>query len=274
MSDDVAVGSGAEGSSSVGTNPAGDTTASQQGPTVYDIPDDNALIRVNGAKEPVKFGDYSRGFQAQATRAAQEAANLRRELQAERSRREQFERQQAARQAQGQQGPDPFEQLRSLQYLDGETAAKVVQSIAGQIQQRDQIILGLAQELQKVQKMVGTLNENHVSSNFSGKIDRFLSDGGYGPELKNFATELYLAYEPGPELDAEFPQILASRVDELTKFVEAKRAANLAASRKQPFVPGRGGQAGPNKPLQIRPDASAKEIADLMWPGDDQPVGT
>ena len=97
MSDDVAVGSGAEGSSSVGTNPAGDTTASQQGPTVYDIPDDNALIRVKGAKEPVKFGDYSRGFQAQATRAAQEAANLRRELQAERSRREQFERQQAAR---------------------------------------------------------------------------------------------------------------------------------------------------------------------------------
>ncbi len=268
MADEV-IGTGQGDPAPGGTNVAGQTSAVPDSPTVLDIPDDNTLVRVRGSDKPIKFGDYSRGFQSQATKAAQERARVERELATERQRVAEYEARlkQVSQQASGQHGnqPDVYSQLESLTYLDGPTAAKVVQSIAGQIQNRDRILLGLAQELQRLQKTVGGLNESHVQSGFSSKIDRYLSDGGYGPELKDFASELYLAYEPGPDLDAQFPSILAERVEALTKYVEAKRQASLNAARKSPFVPGRGGQAGPTRPLELDPKASARETADKLW---------
>lgn len=257
-------GGGGEPSQDPGGDPAAEPSQSAE-PSVLEISDPNVLIKYPGADKPVKFSEYGRQFQAQATRAQQERARIAAELQREREMRQRYEaeRQRAQGQNQGAE-QDPYEQLRQLPYLSGEQAAGVIQNIATQIGQRDQIILGLAKELQKVQRIVSGLNETHSSQAFDAKISKFLQDGGYDPEWADFAKELYLAYE-GDDLDYEFPNILAKRIEQAERLLTKRREAAVRAAKPAPFLPGRGGDGRPSKPLQLNPAASAKETADMLW---------
>lgn len=260
---------GGGGAAPIGTEPSGGGTPTPAEPSIIDV-DDNALIRVKGSEKPVKFGDHVKGFQSQFTKASQEAARLKSALQEREARIQQFERerQQAAqRQNEGQnqgQGNDMLAQLRELPYLSGEQAVGVVQAISQQIQQRDQILLGALKTIQKLQGVVGGLHESHSTSAFDGKINRWLTEGDYPPEIADWAKEVYLAYE-GDDLDSQFPEILRSRWEQLNKVMEGRKAAQVAAARKSPFVPGRGGNANPSKPLEIKGDSSSRDLADQLF---------
>lgn len=247
--------------------PSGDAAATDPStqvaePTVIEV-DDNALIKPKGFAKPVKYGEHVGGLQAQFTKASQRAAQLERELQAERTRREQFERQ--SQQQRGQQGqPDVFDALRQLPYLTGEDAAGVVQSIAQQIQQRDQVLLAALNRMKQMEGIVQGLHQSSTNSSFESKINNWLDQGGYSRDYADLAKEVYLAYE-GDDLDQEFPQIFSARVEQIRKAIEAERAAKLNAARKVPFVPGRGGQTGPSKPLTLSGKENPKDIADQLW---------
>jgi len=264
----VAPPDGGGGDGNAGAPQGGATApAAPAEPSVIDV-DENALIRVKGSDKPIKFGEYGRNFQSQFTKASQRAAQLERELQAERQARQRYEQERQAAAQRGQANPqdDIFAKLQQLPYVSGEDAVGIVRSIGQQIQQRDQITLALAKELQKVRSVVGTLHETHSGAAFEQKINNFLSQGGFNPDkYRNFAKKLYLAYEPGEELDAEFPQILAAEIEELKRTFEAERTEAVNRARRVPFVPGKGGQAGPSRPLELDPKASAKEIADKLW---------
>lgn len=247
------------------TNSQTEQTSSQVAePKVLDLAED-ALIRIKGSEKPVKFGDHVRGFQSQFTKASQKAAQLEKELQAERAQRQRYEqeRQAAAQRSQGQ--PDVFEALRALPYLKGEDAVEIVQSIGEQIRQRDMVLLGALKQMQQLQKIVGGLHETSSGAAFEGKINRWLTDGGYPPEAAELAKEIYLAYE-GDDLDEEFPQIFAERWGQLEKIMEARRLSKIREARPKPFIPGRGGDTKPSKPLEIDPRASAKEVAERLFP--------
>lgn len=237
-------------------------------PSVVDIADENTLIRVKGSDKPVKYGEHIRGFQSQFTKASQRAAQLERDVATRDARLAEIERQQNLQRTQSQQpqaGQDIYSQLEALPYLDGKMAAQVVQGIGSQIQQRDQIMLGLLNQVKSLKEIVGGLHGSAQNSSFEAKIDRHLSEGGYSPALKDLATELYLAYEPGPDLDQAFPQLLADRVAQIRASFESERTQALNAARKQPFVPGRGGSVGPSKPLTLDPRADSRTIADQLW---------
>lgn len=247
---------------------AGQTSAGAPAePSVIDL-DENALIRIKGQEKPVKFGEYSRGFQSQFTRASQKAAQLQRELEQERQARQRYEqeRQRAAQQG-GQAQPDVYAKLRELPYLTGEEAVGVVQSIGREIQQRDYIMAAALKELQGLKKLVSGLHESSSDAQFESKIGKFLADAGYDAQhegLRDLAKEIYLAYE-GDDLDYEFPRIFGERMTQIEKFFEARRQAASSKARSNPFVPGRGGVATPSKPLQMNPAASPKEVVDQLW---------
>jgi hypothetical protein len=236
-----------------------------QAPTPLELADD-ALIKVKGSDKPVKFGDHVRGFQSQFTKASQRAAQLERQLQERETRLQQLEqeRQAAARQQQAGGQGDIYESLRQLPYLDGETAVKVVQGIAGQIQQRDQILLGALNQLKSLQGVVQQLHQTHVGSSFEQKIDKWFGDNGWDPAFKDLAKEVYLAYE-GDDLDVEFPNIFSNRLSAIEKAIEARKSAAVQKAKQNRFVPGKGGVTGPSKPLEFKGDASAKDIADQLW---------
>lgn len=228
--------------------------------------DDDRLIRVKGSDKPVKFGDHVKGFQTQHTKAAQEAARLKRELEVERATRQRFEQERSRQQQQAQNGPqaDPYEALKQLPYLTGEHAVEVVRGIGEQIKQRDQVILGLLKQFKQTQDIVNGLHQNSANSNFDAKISKWLTDGGYPQEASELAKEIYMAYT-GDDLDQEFPQIFKSRWEQIQRIVESQRQAKINGARKTPFLPGKGGQTSPSKPLEIKPNASAREMADQLF---------
>jgi hypothetical protein len=263
-------GSGGGAPQGGGSPAAGQPSAPVAEPSVIDLSDD-ALIRVKGAKEPVKFGEHVRGFQSQWTKAAQKAAALEKKLQEREAEIQRFRTEQQRAQQMQQQGgqrggqPDVFESLQQLPYLTGKDAVEVVRSIGQQIEQRDQILLGTLKQLQSMQKLVSQLQETHTTNSFESKITKLLSENGYSNEYSDIAKEIYLAYE-GDDLDVEFPGIFESRINQLRKAFEAERQAKLREARPRPFLPGRGGDGRPSKPLDIKPDASSKEVADQLWP--------
>jgi len=253
-------GGGTGGGGETGSASTSATSATTITPTVYDV-DHDTQIRVKGQTNPVKFGDHVRGLQSQFTKASQENARLKKEFEA--YKQSQTQQQQQQRPPQGA-SPDPYEQLAALPYLTGKDAVEVVRSIADQMKQRDMVTLGALRQLKAMQESLGTLNGVHSSQAFEGKISRWLSEGGYPPEAANLAKEVYLAYE-GDDLDQEFPQIFAGRWAELEKIMEARRMGKINAARKHPFVPGKGGNATPSKPLEIKPSASSRQVADELF---------
>lgn len=258
------------GNAPIGAEPAqstNDNTTVEQGtPQVFELPDENALVRIKGQDKPVKYGEIGRNFQSQWTRSQQELARAREELTREKEARQRFE-QERQRQSQSGNQPDPLAPLREKPYLTGEETAEVVNGIVQQVRQRDTYIAALIQRMQAMEARTGQLYETHTNSAFDTKISKWVSDLGYDPQsegISDLAKEIYLAYE-GNDLDQEFPRILGDRLKQIEAVFEARKRSQLESSRRQPFVPGRGGQAGPSRPLQIRPNASPREVAELLW---------
>ena len=257
---------GTTAASADGTNLAGAQSSGQPAePAILDV-DDNALIRVKGSEKPVKFGDHVRGFQAQFTKASQRAAALEKALRERDARLQQFEadRQRGSQAGAGNQGNDVFDALRQLPYLSGADAVEVVQSIGEQIRQRDLVLLGALKQMKQMQDLVQGLHSTSTNTAFDAKIARWLTDGGFPPEAADLAKEIYLAYE-GDDLDDEFPKIFADRWNQIEKITEARRQGKITAARRAPFLPGKGGQTGPSKPLEIKPNATSKEVAEQLW---------
>lgn len=242
------------------------TLSESNSPEPIDLSDVNRLVKLPGVEKPVKWSDHVKGFQSQFTKASQEVARLKAAM-AERDRQIEAYRQsqqQAQAQPQNQAQNDVYGQLRALPYLSGERAAEVIEGIGAQFQQRDQILLAALKQMKQMQQIVMNLQENHTGTAFENKISNWLREGDYPEGIKEWAKELYLAYE-GDDLDQEFPNILAKRWAEVQSAIKAQQTAKVNAARKAPFIPGKGGNTGPSKGLEIKPDASPQEIADLLW---------
>jgi hypothetical protein len=267
-------GGGGEGGTSFGGGAGSGAPAEPATPTVYEV-DDNSLIKPKGFEKPVKYGEHVRGLQGQFTRASQEAARLKAQVAEYQNKVQQFEQQQRAQQQSqaATQGADVYGQLEALPYLSGKDARAVVEAIQGAILQRDQVLMAALKKIQSMEKTLGGLNENHSMQSFEGKIAKWLQDGGYDAGYADLAKEIYLAYE-GDDLDTEFPQIFAGRVKQIEDLMERSRSAKLNAARRQPFVPGRGGNTGPSQPLKLDPRASHQQVADALWDSIQEGSGT
>lgn len=265
------------GSETVDSSVQGNSdTVTDTSTDAFDLTDENRLIKVKGQEKPVKFGDHVRGFQSQFTKASQRAARLEQQLQQTTARLQAIERerQQAeARRQFGQQGQpeqsDPFGALEGLSYLSGKEAAQVLRQLTGQFsqgsQQQQMVMAAMLKKLVDLEERHQVLMSNHTQQTFEGKINKWLEAGGFAKEWSDTAKKLYLAYEPGPELDEEFPQLLKEHIEGIQKVIEAQRAQKLNQARRQPFVPGRGSNVGPSKALEIDPAASPREVADMLW---------
>lgn len=272
----AAGGSGVGGGSAAGVNNPNLGTA----PTVVDISEDT-MVRLPGAKDPVRYGDHYRGFQSEFTKRSQEAANLRKEIAAAKQREADYQRrlQQASQQGQGQQTrqsklQELAGQLKSLTYLNGEQAAGVVdhvmQEISGlnqELSRRDMALALMYKEMKRMGSTLNTLHSNHTNAEFDSKISKFVKDAGIPEKAVGWAKKLYLAYE-GDDLDTEFPKILKQEWEDIGGVFRQTEKERVAAARQTPFVPGRGGQGSPSKPLgQEWAKKSAREISDALWPG-------
>lgn len=248
---------------------------------------ENDLVRVPGMAEPVKYGDLHKRLQADYTKKTTEAARMRQQLEKERqewqsSRAKEEENlkrlaTELLAQSRGQgggQGNDLYAKLEGMNYLDGKTAAQLfkdlqengVGSIKTQLQERDNVIRALYSQVVQLNNTVNGLQGNYKNNSFESLIDRTLKEKGLPPEAKDFAKEVYLAYE-GDDLDDEFPTILENRWNQLTGLFNASQKARVEAAKKKPFpIPGRGGNGTAGKPLDmLKGHESAKKTTDVLW---------
>ena len=177
---------------------------------------DDSMVKLPGAKDPVRYGDHYRGFQSEFTKRAQEAAGLR----AEKAKlTQQLQDHQRRLQQQNQQGqaskPNRLQelagQLKSLTYLNGEQASQVVenvmQELAGssqELQKRDMAIALMYKQLKQMGSVLSGLQGRHAQGDFDTKIAKFVKETGLPDKATNWAKKLYLAYEgdDGPNMPA------------------------------------------------------------------------
>lgn len=174
------------------------------------------------------------------------------------------EREAYTRQRQQQGQPDVYQALRELPYLTGEDAVGMVQALTNEIKNRDQVLYAALSKMKQMEQTLSGLHRTHTDSSFDAYIAKTLADGGHDPGFTELAKELYLSRE-GDDLHEEFPRILADRIRAIEQAFEAKRNRAVQANRKQPFIPGKGGQAQPSKPLDMKPNLSPAEVAELLW---------
>lgn len=263
------------GGSNANPGTGGTYSGNVNAPQVIELNDDS-MVRLPGAKEPVKYGDHSRGFQSEFTKRSQEVARYKAEVQKYQQQLQQLQRQQAASTANqpGQNKPPNLaEQIKSLPYLSGEDASRVVGELTNRFGQYDQelqrrdMALGLIyKQLQEQQAIVKQLHGRTSSSDFNSKISNWVRSAGIPEGAAQWAKELYLAYE-GDDLDQEFPRILSERWGQVQNAIKSQRQQEVQAARNRPFLPGKGGQATPGAPLNNFKNKSAREIADSLWPG-------
>jgi hypothetical protein len=263
-SDSTSGGSvGGDGSS---TNTGNAVSGASNEPQPIDVDPDNTYIRIKGQDKPIKFGDYGRDFQARFTRATQESAQLKRQLQAIQAEKTNWEASQRGGQNQpgGSANQDVFGDLKKLPYLNGEQAHAMAQSIAEQIKTRDMVTLGMLKQFQALKSTVEQLNGAHVNNRFEGVISGAMKQHGIPDELKDWAKEVYLAYE-GDDLDSEYPTIIQNRWEQMKKVLSAQQKVQLEQAKARKWVPGVGGNAVPSKPLQFKGDESASSVAESLW---------
>ena len=274
-------GQSSGGGGSLGVNNP-NLAGSSGAPSIVELSEDS-MVKLPGAKDPVRYGDHYRTFQSEFTKRAQEASRLKQEAQQLRQQLQEHQRrlqQGQQQQGQGQQPPSATAKLgelanslKSLTYLSGQDAARVVehltQQFAGQeaaLQRRDLAIGLMFKELKKMGGTLNQLHSSHTSTEFESKITKFAKDGGIPDRLLPRVKELYLAYE-GEDLDQEFPQILKGWYDDVQGAFRDNERKRVEDARRQPFVPGKGGNGTPSKPLANFARSSAREIADAVWPG-------
>jgi uncharacterized protein YihD (DUF1040 family) len=255
-------------------------------PSAIDIKDDS-LVRIGDQKDPVQFGKWYKGFQGQLTKATQERAALERKYaETEASSKElksNYERLMTEVQRAKQTGnkEDALAALRNLQYISGQDMASIVETVQGRFNQfqgefagRDKAIMFLGEKLKDVMTQLQGYQQKETQVGFGNKIDKFLKDSGFGPELKDLAEEIYLAYE-GDDLDQEFPDILKKRVDQVQRYARAAEQKRISDNKRNMFVPGKDQRVGPTGALKSKlAKGKAKDVASELWDAmvsDDQP---
>lgn len=256
---------------------------------------DDSLFTPPGATEPVKWGDYSKGFvsrkdhDAIAKQVRDQAA-----VQQMLDRAEQIDRaritQQQQRTAQPVQAVNPLDEIRGKQFLSGDMVAKIAEQFQGRQGTYEEWATAVNQILGNSAKQNKAL-ENRLKS-FETTRDtqaqqasiRSLSDGalkhaGFDPSNKAFASVAeglraiaeseYFGYEPGEgqtreEFNAGFPKRFTERMASMRKTLRELERIEAEQARAK-LIPGRGGQGTPSngaKPGFLTP----RQRADAFFP--------
>ena len=244
---------------------------------------DDTLVRIPGQDQPVKYGELYKRLQADHTRKTTEAAKLRAALdkeradwgtqrQSEESNLKQLAAQLLQRQSRSTE-PNPLDSIRELPYVDGKTAAGIVQlfqeqgiaPIVGAIQERDKVIQYLHQQVLSLAQAVNAIRGQGAEQAFDVKINGWLKDLDLPAEAADLAKEIYVAYE-GDDLDQEFPDILKKRWESVVNAIRKLDKTRVDMAKKARFeVPGKGGAGVAGKLKGLRGDESAKETSDYLW---------
>lgn len=230
--------------------------------------DDNRQFRVKGKDQPISAKDYVRGFQSQATKANQELARIKKEHAAAQQQLQRFQQAGQGQNPQGgnQQGDAMLGEIESAPFIDGKQMGAIVRDFQAGIRERDQIVYAALNRLSQMEQVLGQLHGTNLNQQHEGKLKTWLKGVGLDGDQDAFelADIIYRGYE-GDNLDEEFPQIFEQRWKQMQGVVQRRIVAERQRQRQLPWVPGKGGNAGPGQPQGLTGRESPKELADIFF---------
>jgi len=259
---------------------------------IGEVEDSTVDDTASGGEEQSEASDkaWPADMQAEYTRKTQALAEERKQWESERGQQQQQmqqyaqqvqqyaqgiqqnQQQQATSQQQSQQ-QGLLDQLRGMPYLDGNTAAQLMERIMGegisplqqQLQQRDQALAHMYKEYKTLKETVGTSQNKSAEAALNNRFQTLRSEHGLPDEpwVNDYLRDVYFSHE-GKDLDQAYPDMLRTRLETMRKgFREMDRqAAEKAKTSPLPFKGGEAslvsGKTGGYK--------SAQDRADELWP--------
>jgi hypothetical protein len=224
--------------------------------------------------KPVKWGDYSKQYipQSEFTKKAQQLAKERQDWENERAAATQRLVEEARKIAEAKRGGrepqgDPLAELRSANYIDGKTAAGILEAIQQRgikpivdaIGERDKVIQQLSNVVTQQGKILQQMQQASGQTALKQRIAKTRQTMGRPEEAMEYLEDLYASHE-GEDWDSNFDTVAQSKFENLRKVVRAldKKAAEDARKK---VIASAGGQATPGKKLE-RKFRSPSEVAD------------
>ena len=241
--------------------------------------------------ETASSGSWPAEAQAEYTRKTQALAEERKQWESERTKQtqqlqqyaQQMQQQQYARQAaqnqaqsqqQGQQSQSTMlDQLRQMPYLDGHTAAQLMERMVNEginplnqaLQQRDQLITKLNKDYKDLSDRVGTHQGKQAEKDLESRFLKIREEQGLPDAeiVRELMRDIYLSHE-GDSLDQEYPEMLRKRWEGIQKAVRDADRASAKAAKSSPF-PSKGGEVSPTSG-KTGGYKSPQDRANELWP--------
>ena len=261
-----------------------------------------------GGESTVETGDgadsgnssWPAEVQAEYTKKTQALAEERKQWDSQRAQQQQqlqqyaqqlqqhgYAQQQRAQQAQQQQPQQPqqqqpsmVDQLRKMPYLDGHTAAQLVERLVGegiqplrsQLQQRDRALATIYQDYKTLRDQVGQSQGKQAEKDLDARFIQLREQHGLPDEeiVNDLMRDIYFSHE-GDDLDKAFPDMFAKRWEGIKK-LSREQDRKTAAKARQSVLPGRGGEAslasGKTGGYKT-PEQRTNELWPMLNPGSD-----
>ena len=232
-------------------------------------------------------GAWPKEVQAEFTKKAQALADERRQFQTQQQQwqtqtqqqqQQMQQQQQHMQQQQGQQGQQAqaqlLDQLRGMQYLDGNTAAQLMERIINEginplsqaIQQRDQALSHMWKEYKTLKDGLGHQSSKTAESELSTRFQKVREDHSLPDEpwVNDYLQDVYYSHE-GNDLNTEYPNMVRERLEVMRKgFRDMDRKAAQQAKAQSPF-PAKGGEVSITDG-KTGGYKNPQQRADELWP--------
>ena len=237
-------------------------------------------------------GSWPAEAQAEYTRKTQALADERKQWEAERTQQtqqlqqyaQQMQQQQYARQAQQQSQQTQqsnntmLDQLRTMPYLDGNTAAQLMERMVNEginplnnaLKQRDQALAQLYKDYKSLKDNVGASQGKQAEKDLEHRFTKIREEQGLPDNeiVHELMRDVYYSHE-GDTLDQEYPDMLRKRWEGIQKAVRDGDRAAAKKAKESPF-PSQGGQISPTSGKTggyKTPEERANELWPMIRPG-------
>jgi hypothetical protein len=236
-------------------------------------------------------GAWTAEAQAEYTKKTQALAQERKQWESQRAEQQgqlqqhaqQLQQQQYARQAaheqtqhhqQGQASTKGMlDQLRAMPYLDGQTAAALMERMVNEginplnakLQERDKALAKVYQDYKSLRDQVSKSQGKQAASDLDGRFAKIREEQGLPDSeiVHELMRDVYFSHE-GDDLDREYPDMLRKRWEGIQKAVRDADRATAKKAKTSPF-PSRGGEVSPTSG-KTGGYQTPEERANALWP--------
>jgi hypothetical protein len=165
------------------------------------------------------------------------------------------------------------EQLKGMSYLDGPTAAALVERIMGEgiaplntaIQQRDKALTAMYQKYKTLEDSIGKQQGKQTESELETRFAKAREDHGLPDEewAHEYLRDVYYSHE-GADLNNSYSDMVRTRLDAMRKGIRDMDRQAAQQAKTSPF-PSKGGEMSPVKG-KTGGYKTPQQRADELWP--------